>query len=66
VCNLLGALGCKFIGPIDELRLTPTFLNETAQVMAAIAPALVAGHAQQIELDEDDCAGAGHWPQGAR
>jgi hypothetical protein len=50
VCNLLGALGCKFIGPIDELRLTPTFLNETAQAIAAIATALVAGHAQQIEL----------------
>ena len=62
--NLLWALGCKFIEPIGELCITATLLDETAQAVTTIAPALVAGDAQHIEfadeIAEDGCAVAGH------
>ena len=62
--NLLQALGCKFIEPINELCITATLLDETVQLITAIAPALLTGYSQHIELAdeiaEDDCAVAGH------
>ena len=38
--NLLRALGCQFIEPIDELGIAATLLDETAQAIAAIAYAI--------------------------
>ncbi|MGC1950023.1 MAG: hypothetical protein WA679_21060 [Pseudolabrys sp.] len=61
--NLLRALGGKFIDPIKELCITATLLDETAQAVTTIAPALVAGDAQHIELADEiaevGCAVAG-------
>ena len=54
----------NFIEPIDNLAIMATLIDEAGEAVAAITPALLAGHAQQIELDdeiaEDDCAVAGH------
>ena len=62
--NLLRAFGCQFSEPIDDLAITATLLDETAQAVTTIAPALVAGDAQHIEfadeIAEDGCAVAGH------
>ena len=64
VCSLLRTLGRQFIEPINELGITAALLNETAQAVTTIAPALVAGDAQHIEfadeIAEDGCAVAGH------
>ena len=64
VRNLLRALGCQFIEPINELGIAATLLNETVQAITTIAPALLTGHAQHIELADEiaeyDCAVAGH------
>ncbi|MGC2688135.1 MAG: hypothetical protein WA375_11160, partial [Pseudolabrys sp.] len=51
--NLLWALGCKLIEPIDRLCIAATLLNDTIQPVATITPALVAGHAQQNELADE-------------
>ena len=63
VRNLLRALGCKFIEPINEHGVPATLLDETAQAVTTIAPTLFAGDAQHIELAdevaEDGCAVAG-------
>jgi hypothetical protein len=48
--NLLWALGCKFIEPINELGITTTLLNETIQPITAIPPAFLTTHEQHIEL----------------
>ncbi|MGA7737819.1 MAG: hypothetical protein WCB22_20580, partial [Pseudolabrys sp.] len=62
--NLLWAFGGQFIEPINELGIASTLLDETAQAVTTIAPALVAGDAQQIELADEiaeyGCAVAGH------
>jgi hypothetical protein len=42
----LCALGCKFIKPIDELGITATLLDETAQPIRTVALALVTRHAR--------------------
>ena len=56
--------------PIGELGIAATLLDEAVQSVTTIAPALVAGDAQHIELTdevaEDGCTVAGHWPQGER
>ena len=51
--NLLWALGCQFIEPINELGIAATLLNEAVQSVAAVALALVATHAQHIELADE-------------
>jgi hypothetical protein len=57
----------QFIEPIDDLAITATLIDEAGEAVAAIAPALLTTHAQQIELAneiaEDDCAVAGHCGQ---
>ena len=62
--NLLGALGCQFTEPIDDLAIATTLLDETVQPIATIAPAFLTTHAQHIEpadeIAEDDCAITGH------
>ena len=58
----LRASGSKFIEPVDDLCIAATQLNETP--ITAVAPALLAGHAQHIELADEvseyDRAVAGH------
>jgi hypothetical protein len=43
----------------------PTLLDEAVQPITTVAPALLATHAQEVELAdeiaEDDCAVAGHF-----
>jgi hypothetical protein len=36
--NLLRALGCKFIEPIDDLGIAATLLNETIEPVTTITP----------------------------
>ena len=64
MCSLLRTLGRQFIEPINELGIAATLLDETARAVTTIAPALVAGDAQHIELADEiaeyDCAVAGH------
>ena len=52
-----------FIKPIDQLGVATTTLDQAVQSVTAIASALVASHAQQVELadqiSEDDRAIAG-------
>lgn len=66
VCNLLRALGGQFIEPINELGIAAPLVDKPGEAIAAISPALLAGHAQHIELAdeiaEDDCAVARHDP----
>ncbi|MGA8558066.1 MAG: hypothetical protein WB685_01400, partial [Pseudolabrys sp.] len=50
VRNLLRALGCKFIEPINEHGVPATLLDETAQAVTTIAPALVAGDASSLPM----------------
>ena len=48
----------------QSMSLALRLIDETIQPITAVAPALLAGHAQHIELAdeiaEDDCAVAGH------
>jgi len=64
VCNLLRALGCQFIEPIEDLGIAAPLINETAQAIAAVTLALVAIDAQHIELADEIAeyggAGDGH------
>ena len=51
VCNVLWAVGCKFIEPIDHLGIAAPLINEASQSVTAITPALITAHAQHIELN---------------
>ena len=53
VRNLLRALGCQFIEPIDELGIAATFLDEPRKEVATISTAFGAVHAQHIELADE-------------
>jgi hypothetical protein len=64
VRNLLRAFGCKFIEPVNELRVPATLTNETGYDIAAIPSTFLTSDAQHFgranEIAEYDCAVAGH------
>ena len=65
VRDLLWTFGGQLIEPINQLRITSAFLDETVEPIAAIASALLTKDAQDIELAdeiaENDGTVAGAW-----
>jgi hypothetical protein len=50
VRNVLWAVGCKFIEPIDHLGIAATLIDEARQSVKAVTPALFTSNAQHNEL----------------
>ena len=53
VCNLLRALGCQFIEPIDDLAIAATVTNETGEDIATIPPTFLTSDAQHFGLADE-------------
>jgi len=64
VGNLLRAVGCEFIQPIDDFAVAASLFDQALHLIATGAGAFGAMDIKHVELageiTEDDCAVAGH------